>query len=130
MEKEQLVKALSVKLKRYKSKAKQIKIDKKYGDTIFIQHKGETLLNPKYISLENYFEIFAFESFLKEHDYLTKEQVAQILDERYMDFIFLRKLFDMFGNMMETINTHGAKAVAIMYVNEMLYPKKESDLEH
>ena len=128
--KEELVKELSVKLKRYKAKAKLIKIDEeKLGDTMFVQQKAGTFLNPKYISVEDYFDIFAFESFLKVHEDLSTEQIEEILNEKYIDFKFLRTLNDSVGGMIENIRKHGAKSVSIMYVNNILYAKKDEGLE-
>lgn len=129
MDKKVLVKELATKVRKYKAKADLVKVDlKDVGETVFVQYKDETLFNPKYLKVEDYFSIKAFESFLKHHPELSKEEVLEVLKSEQKEFEFLKKLNKKMPTLIDDIKKNGAKVVGINYVNNLLYVKKEESL--
>jgi len=76
----------------------------------------------------NYFEILGLEDFVKTNPNLTQEKLDEILSLKVIDFAFLNELNNSIDNMLEELKSHGALAVAIIYVNNKLYPKQESNV--
>ncbi|MBQ8615525.1 MAG: hypothetical protein IJ415_03055 [Clostridia bacterium] len=129
MDKQKLSEELAEYLKQAERKAKIVKLEERVGgDEMFVQIKEETFLNPKYISVIEYFQIFKLESFVKIYNELTNENLDCLLQQKFEEFAFLRKLNNSVDDLLDMLKIHGAKSVAIMYVNELLYPKEEKSL--
>lgn len=125
----ELVNELAEKLKKFRTKSYKVSFsEREAGDAVFVQRKEESFINPKYLKLINYFEIMGLEEFAKENQELTQENLDEILEFKKVDFAFLRELNNSIDNMLEELNKHGAKAVAIIHVNNMLYPKQENSI--
>lgn len=121
-----LAEELAEQLLQAEATAKTIKLDKRnLGETVFVYQENQTFINPKYISLKDYFSIFELEKFLKKHDEITREELNEILKLKFAEFEFLRKLNNRVRTMFLDLKHHGAKAVAITYVSNKLYANEE-----
>lgn len=127
MDKKVLVKDLATRIRKYSSKAQLVDIDfKNLGETVFVNYKGETLFNPKYIKIEDYFVLKAFESFLKRHPELSKEEVLEVVKSDKKEFEFLKAFNSKMPTMIEDIKSSGAKTTVISYISGLLYGKEEN----
>ncbi|MBR4999168.1 MAG: hypothetical protein IKY10_04730 [Clostridia bacterium] len=129
MDKKILVKDLATRVRKYQAKAKLVDIDsKKVADSVFVQYKNETLFNPKYLKVEDYFTIKAFESFLKKYPSLSKEEILEVLKSHKKEFEFLQKFNSKYQNLIEDLKSHGAKHVAINHINNLIYGKNQEEV--
>lgn len=126
MNKQELAEELLQKVKYAEIRAKELKLDvKELGDKVFIQHEGEKLLNPKYIKLKEYFELVEFEDFVKSHEELTGRDYKDLLRAKFVEFAFLRKIYNTFDGVVEDLKRHGAHSVAIIYVSKKMYVEQQ-----
>lgn len=120
-------KELTTKIRKYKAKAESVNLDtKNIGETVFINYRGETLFNPKYLKVEDYFVLKAFESFLKCHPELSKEEILDVIKSDKKEFEFLKAFNSKMPTMIEDIKSGGAKTTVISYISGLLYGKEEN----
>lgn len=117
-----LVNELIEKITRAHIKASKVKIDKKrLGNEVFIYPNTEdSVFNPKYLSVDHYYQLIEFEEFVKKHKNLEYNQVDDILNAS-SEFIFLRKIKENVPNFLDELRRHGAKPVAIIYLNDKIF---------
>ena len=118
----ELVKDLKRMFKYANEKAQKFDDVAEDENAAFVYPHNESVLNPKYISFEHYFQITALEEFMKISPDLTNEQVLEVLQQDEA-FAFLLELNGKINNMLNELRRHGSKAVAIMYVSDKMYPK-------
>ena len=82
---------------------------------VFVQ--SETKLNPRFISNKQYFQIAEFYNFLKENEDLTDEEIREVLQAKFVNYRFLRKLDKLIPDFFEELKFHGPMSVAIRYVD-------------
>ncbi len=123
-----LVNELITKTAMARIKASKIKIDiTKIGDEVFVYpNNSDSVFNPKYMSVFQYFQLIEFESFIKKYDKLTEEEIDNIL-KASNEFVFLKDLKEEIPYFIEELKRHGAKPVAIIYVNNILYGNKAEE---
>ena len=106
---------------KIKSLAKSFDIELSLGNEVFIYPTTEeSVFNPKYISVFNYYQLIEFENFVKKYSKLEEEEIDYILNASG-EFLFLRKIKEKVPNFLAELRTHGAKPVAIIYLNERLF---------
>ena len=130
MDKKILVKELATKVRKYQAKAKGINLDlKEIGEMVFVQYKTETLFNPKYISVVEFYTLKALEAFLKSRPELSTEEVLTVIKSNNKEFDLLQKFNDKVPTMVDDIKANGVKVFAINYINNLLFANKKDDLE-
>ena len=119
---DKLVNEMIAKTAMARIKASKVKIDKKsLGNEVFIYPNTEdSVFNPKYISVFNYYQLIEFENFVKKYSKLEEEEIDYILNASG-EFLFLRKIKEKVPNFLAELRAHGAKPVAIIYLNERLF---------
>ncbi len=130
MDKKILVKELATKVRKYQAKAKGINLDlKEIGEMVFVQYKTETLFNPKYISVVEFYTLKALEAFLKSRPELSTEEVLTVIKSNNKEFDLLQKFNDKVPTMVDDIKANGVKVFAINYINNLIFANKKDDLE-
>ena len=128
MDKKTLVKELATKVRKYKIKARTVDVDfSNIGDKVFVYGKDETLFNPKYFKLEDYFILKAFDAFLKCHQELTNEEVLEIISSKKKEFEYLQNFNAETPSFLADIRAYGAKSFVIAYISDMVYGKKDEE---
>lgn len=131
MKEKKLILELTNKLEEAKRNAKLQQIDFKnvdFGKQVFVNHIDEGMINPKYISFNQYQQIVHFYKFLEMNTHLTDLEIKELLNSKFCKFSFLRKLIKTVPNFIQELKQNGPRTVAIEYVSSKLYSKENKQL--
>lgn len=119
---DKLIDEMTRRIGKARSRASKVKINENnLGDQVFIYPNTEdSVFNPKYLSVFNYYQLIELEDFLKKYEDLNDENLDEIL-RASKEFRFLKKAKNKVPNFINELRRHGAKPVAIIYINDMLF---------
>ena len=92
-------------------------------DQVFVYESNGVNINPKYIAPEDYQHLLSFEQFVKNHNEMTDKEISDFIGTT--DETFVSKLNKLIPNFVNELRKNGAKAVALIYISEKLYAKKD-----
>ena len=93
-------------------------------DRVFVYEPNGVEINPKYISPEQYNQLQNFEKFVKDHEELSDDEILNFITKGNKSFI--NEIIEAVPNFIFEIRNNGAKAVALIYISDKLYSKKET----
>ena len=93
-------------------------------DRVFVYEPNGVDLNPKYIKPEVYQQLQNFEKFVKDHEELSDDEILNFITKGSKSFI--NEIIEAVPNCIFEIRNNGAKAVALIYISDKLYSKKET----
>ncbi len=96
-------------------------------DRVFVYEPNGVEINPKYIKPEEFQQLQNFEKFVKVHEELSDEEIFKFIKKG--NKIFINEIMDAVPNFIDELRNNGAKAVALIYISDKLYSKKEDKKE-
>ena len=101
---------------------------KKGDETFFVKEKGKEIsifdVN-EFITKDQRAQVYALQSFLKENEGISQEDLNKVLKAKFFKFAFLRKLNKQVPNLIEEIKEQGAANVLWRYQENKILSKAE-----
>ena len=102
-------------------KQKTVYFNTDFGNQVFANHVKQGMINPKYITFDQYQQIVEFYNFLQSHECLTDAEIKKLLKSKLCKFAFLRKLIKEVPNFIEELKQNGPRTAAIEFVSSKLF---------